>query len=58
MSPFHTWRLALTTLGTTLSTSIIGAVIDSVPPTLILIVGTLAYFVCALSYSMIYRKKL
>ena len=57
MSPFHTWRLALTTLGTTLSTSMIGAVIDRVPPTLILIVGTFAYFVCALSYSMIYRKK-
>ena len=57
MSPFHTWRLALTTLGTTLSTSMIGAVMDSVPPTLILIVGTLAYFVCAASYSIFYGKK-
>ena len=57
MSPFHTWRLALTTLGTTLSTALIGVMIKSVSPTVILVFGAVTYFATAFIYYLHFTRK-
>lgn len=57
MGIYHTWRLALTTLGTTLATALIGAVIDKVSPTVILLVGAGTYAFTALAYALVFQTK-
>lgn len=56
MSVYHTWRLALTTFGTTVATALIGAVMATVSPTIVLAVGTIAFFLCMLAYYLYFRK--
>ena len=56
MSIFHTWRLALSTIGTTVATAVIGGLIGKVSPVWILLAGTLAHIVCAAAYYSVFRK--
>jgi len=58
ISPFHTWRLALGSLGTAISTPIYGAFIGVVPGYILLLAGTLFTFLCAFGYYIYYRKRL
>ena len=61
MSIFHTWRLALSTIGTTVATMIIGWLIGSVSPFVILFTGAAAHIVCAAAYYFVFtngRKKI
>ena len=57
VSAFHTWRLALTTLGTTLSTAVFGKVLDRVPPFVLMAVGALSVVVCTAGYLLLYRGR-
>ena len=57
MGVYHTWRLALTTLGTTLATALIGLVINVVSPTVILIVGAGTYAFTAIAYALVFQTK-
>ena len=50
ISSYHTWRMALTTLGTVLSTALFGLVADSVSPTVLAVCGTVSVFFCCLAY--------
>ena len=50
ISSYHTWRMALTTLGTVLSTALFGLVTDSVSPTVLAVCGTVSVFFCCLAY--------
>lgn len=56
MSIFHTWRLALSTIGTTVATAVIGKLIGSVAPIWILLVGALAHIVCATAYFAVFNR--
>ena len=57
MSIFHTWRLALSTIGTTVATMYIGSRIGSTAPIWILLAGAAAHIVCAASYYAVFRRK-
>ncbi|MCR4906498.1 MAG: MFS transporter [Clostridiales bacterium] len=56
ISAYHTWRMALTTLGTVLSTAVIGLVADSVSGTVLALVGTASIFFCCLAYHRVFRS--
>ena len=57
ISTYHTWRMALTTLGTVLSTAIFGVTAESVSSRLAAAFGTVSVFVCCLSYFIVFRAK-
>ena len=50
ISAYHTWRMALTTLGTVFSTAVIGLIADAVSGTVLAVCGTLSIFLCCLAY--------
>ena len=56
ISSYHTWRMALTTLGTVLSTAVFGLIADAVNGTLLAAVGTVSIFLCCLAYYREFRK--
>lgn len=56
MSSFHTWRLALTTLGTICSTALFGIMLGKVSPIVILIIGVAAHTVMCLVYYLCFRN--
>lgn len=58
MSIFHTWRLALSTIGTTVATAVIGKLIGSVAPIWILLAGAVAHIVCAAAYFAVFNKNI
>jgi len=58
ISPFHTWRLAITALGTAASTPIYAVLLDTVPTTLLFVFSSLCFILCALGYYIRYRKRL
>jgi len=58
ISQFHTWRLALSTLGTALSTAALGMMIGRVDSVIILGIGALGMFICMLSFLLYYRKRI
>ncbi|MBR5681492.1 MAG: hypothetical protein IKX19_12645, partial [Clostridia bacterium] len=55
ISTYHTWRMALTTLGTVCSTAAFGALADSVSGTLLAICGTASILFCCLAYRAVFR---
>ncbi|MBQ2547042.1 MAG: hypothetical protein II557_12195, partial [Clostridia bacterium] len=55
ISAYHTWRMALTTLGTVLSTAVIGLVADSVSGTVLAVLGTVSIFLCCVAYHRVFR---
>lgn len=57
MSVFHTWRLALSTIGTTAATAVIGKLIGVVSPVWILLIGAVAHIICVAAYFAVFRKK-
>ena len=50
ISTYHTWRMALTTLGTVFSTAVIGLIADSVSGTVLAVFGTLSILLCCIAY--------
>ena len=56
ISTYHTWRMALTTLGTVCATAVIGVLADSVSGTLLAVVGTVSVFLCCLAYHLVFRS--
>ena len=50
ISAYHTWRMALTTLGTVFSTAVIGLIEETVSGTVLAVCGTLSIFLCCLAY--------
>ena len=57
VSAFHTWRLALTTLGTTLSTAVFGKLLDRIPPVVLMVIGAVSVLVCVIGYQLCFRKR-
>ena len=57
MSAFHTWRLALMTLGTTVATKVFGAVLDDTSVFVILSAGVGAYLFCSVGYYLRFGKR-
>lgn len=57
MSSFHTWRMALTTLGTVLSTAVYSLMIDSSGGFVLSLMGGAAFLICAVAYYIVYRNK-
>lgn len=58
ISPFHTWRLAVSNVGTVFATTLFGWVMDKVPAAVILILGFLGILGCAGGYYLCYRKRI
>ena len=61
MSIFHTWRLALSTIGTTVATAVMGRLVGVISPVWFLVIGAAAHIVCAAAYYTVFnenRKKL
>lgn len=56
MSIFHTWRLALSTIGTTAATAVMGGLIGVVSPVWLFVAGTLSNVVCALAYYAVFKE--
>ena len=48
--------MALTTLGTVLSTALFGLIGDAVSGTALAAVGTLSVFICSLAYFLVFRR--
>ena len=55
ISTYHTWRMALTTLGTVFSTAVIGLIADSVSGTVLAVIGTLSIFLCCVAYHRVMK---
>ena len=55
MSIFHTWRLALSTVGTAVATAVIGGLIGIVSPLCIFLIGSVATLFCAVSYDVTFK---
>ena len=55
MSIFHTWRLAFSTIGTTIATTVIGKLIGTVSPVWILCIGGVSNVLCAIAYYSVFR---
>jgi len=58
ISSFHTWRLAVSNLGTIFATTLFGWIMDKVPAAVILILGFLGILGCAGGYYLCYRKRI
>ncbi len=56
ISAYHTWRMALTTLGTVLSTALFGLAAESVSGTLLAVCGTVSIFLCCFAYHRVFGK--
>lgn len=56
MSVFHTWRLALSTVGTTVATAVMGKLIGTVSPVWILLAAALSQIICAAAYYIEFRS--
>lgn len=56
MGAFNTWRMIMTTLGTALSTALIGYLLEYIPADVITSAGSLAVFVCSLWYYLYYHS--
>lgn len=56
MSVFHTWRLALSTVGTTVSTALMGRLIGKVPPLWFLVAAAVSHIICAAAYAFEFSK--
>ena len=54
ISAYHTWRMALTTLGTVLSTALFGLLEPYVSGTLLAVCGTVSIFICCLAYHRVF----
>lgn len=57
MSVFHTWRLALSTVGTTAATAVMGKLLGSVSPVFLLAAAALSHIICAAAYAAEFSKK-
>ncbi|MBE6570417.1 MAG: MFS transporter [Ruminococcaceae bacterium] len=58
ISSFHTWRLALTTLGTAISTSLFGILLDKTEAYVLVVIGCVGIVLCSLGHYLFYRKSL
>ncbi len=58
ISSFHTWRLAVSNLGTVFATALYGWILDKVPAAILLILGFLGTLGCAGGYFLWYRKRI
>lgn len=58
ISSFHTWRLAVSNLGTVFATTLFGWIMDKVPAAVILILGFLGILICAGGHYLCYRKRI
>ncbi len=58
MSAFHTWRMAITTLGTIISTMLIGRIseIKTIPGVVYLLGSALCMLYCGIAYALYFRK--
>ncbi len=56
MSIFHTWRLALSTIGTTAATAVIGKLIGTVSPLWVLLIGAAAHIICVTAYYAVFKN--
>lgn len=57
MSQFHTWRLALCSLGSAIAAPIYASLLDVVPVVALFTIGVSTYFISILGYYLLYRKK-
>ncbi len=56
ISAYHTWRMALTTLGTVLSTAVFGFAADLVSGPLLAVCGAVSIFLCCLAYRRVFGE--
>jgi Na+/melibiose symporter-like transporter len=56
VAAFHTWRMAFTTLGSVISTAVIGMISVFVPGYCILAGGAAAILICSAWYYFYYKK--
>lgn len=56
MSVFHTWRLALSTVGTTAATAVFGRLIGKVPSVWLIAAGCVTHIFCAAVYYAVYAQ--
>ena len=57
ISSYHTWRMALTTLGTVLSTAVFGLVADSVSGTVLAVLGAVSILFCCVAYHRVFGRE-
>lgn len=57
VSAIQTWRMLVTTLGTTLSSALMGQLMGKIPTWTILLIGAAATLFCAGAYYVYYHKK-
>ena len=55
ISAYHTWRMALTTLGVVVSTALFGILTNVFSGTVLAVFGTVSFFACCLSYHLVFR---
>lgn len=58
ISRFHTWRLAITAMGTAVGTPLCGVLMDKVPPIVLLLIAALVILLCTIGYYLCYHKRL
>jgi len=57
VSAIQTWRMLVTTLGTTLSSALMGQLMGKIPTWTILLIGAAATLFCSGAYFVYYRRK-
>ncbi len=58
ISSFHTWRLAVSNVGTVFATTLYGWILDKVPAFVLFVLGFLGTLVCTGGYYLCYRKRI
>ena len=58
ISRFHTWRLAITALGTAVGTPICGVLLVKVSPVVLLLIAAFVILLCTVGYYLCYYKRL
>ncbi len=56
ISPFHTWRMGLTTLGNVVATYAIGLFAESISATVFMIIGAVSMLFCCFGYYLWFKK--
>ena len=57
ISPFHVWRLALLSVGTSVGTALYGFMMKYMPPVTVLLIGTLCFTAAGASHFFLYRRR-
>lgn len=56
ISAFHTWRMALTTLGTSAAAMAVGALAELIDGKWLILAGCISIFYCCISYFLYFKK--